>query len=173
MLIRTYVLYHHLNRLMLQNSRFHSHPRKLHRSYTTIVQYIVYRGFLQPLTHKTLESAAKHHKVQPIDAGGRGQCMSNFRIIFTDTCVCVCVLHIFRQRGPNVGIWRPSQRHVAPSTERLSIHAYVLHMRKRNCKHCHVAGAHIEQSLIGKKEMDPKLMMEINEKRMYVICTST
>lgn len=98
MLIRTYVLYRHLNRLILQNSRLHSHPRKLHRSCTTIVQYVVYREFLQPLTHKTLVSAAKHHKAQPIDAGGRGQCISHFRMIFiatTDTCICVCGRVIF------------------------------------------------------------------------------
>lgn len=154
MLIRTYVLYRHLNRLILQNSRLHSHPRKLHRSCTTIEQYVVYREFLQPLTHKTLVSAAKHHKAQPIDAGGRGQCISHFRMIFiatTDTCICVCGR--VSQRGPNVGIWRPSQRHVAPSTERLSIHAYVLRMRKRNSKHCHVAGAHIEQSLIDRESI--------------------
>lgn len=56
------------------------------------------------------------------------------------------------------------------------MHMYILRMRKRNSKHCHVAGAHIEQSLIdrdfhsgGKKEMDPKLMIEINEKRKYVL----
>ena len=36
----------------------------------------------------------------------------------------VCVCDIFRQRGPNAGTGRPSQRrHVAPSAERLSMQA--------------------------------------------------
>lgn len=101
-----------------------------------------------------------------------------FFIATTDTCIYVCGRVIFFASAARLWAYggRLKDMLLHLHTERLSIHAYVLRMRKRNSKHCHVAGAHIEQSLIdrdfhsgGKKEMDPKLMIEINEKRKYVL----